>query len=123
MSDRTAPRDLIGVARDASTLTDVLAAFEADGFAHEFVVREAGTVLCTACRNVSSARSLDVQQFRRLEGASDPDDMLAVAAARCPSCGSPGTIVMQYGPAASADHMDVLHLLEDPPPPSPTDVV
>ncbi len=92
------------------------------GFTNEFVVRDAGTLLCTGCRAVSTARSLDVLELRRLEGASDPDDLLAVVAVRCPMCGARGSLVLQYGPTASADHMDVLRAIEDPPPPTGVEV-
>ena len=43
---------------------------------------------------------LDVRctTLRRLEGASDPDDMLAIAALVCSQCGARGTVVLHYGP-------------------------
>ena len=37
---------------------------------------------------------------RRLEGASDPDDMISVVAVTCPRCGTGGTLVLKYGPTA-----------------------
>jgi hypothetical protein len=50
----------------------------------------------------------------RLEGASDPDDMVAVAALRCPSCKTRGTLVLSYGPETSAVDADVLCCLDVP---------
>ena len=43
-----------------------------------------------------------------MEGASDPADMLAVAAVICPVCNTSGTLVLGYGPEADADDADVL---------------
>ena len=49
-----------------------------------------------------------MREIRRLEGASDPDDMLAVVALECPVCSMKGTIVLHFGPEASAEELDVL---------------
>lgn len=54
-----------------------------------------------------------MHSMRRLEGASDPDDMMAVAAVTCPVCRIDGVLVLSYGPAASAEHADVLLGLRD----------
>jgi hypothetical protein len=54
-----------------------------------------------------------------LEGASDPDDELAIAAIRCPQCQASGTLVLNYGPSASAaDQLVYQELGPVPPPPS-----
>ena len=102
-----------GVAQDASTLTDVLAGFEAEGFVGQLIARDGAEVECGECRTFTPAGSLTVSALRRLEGASDPSDMLAVAAATCPHCGTKGTIVLGYGPDASGADTDVLHALEE----------
>ena len=39
--------------------------------------------------------------------------MLAVAALRCRNCGAQGTLVLNYGPEAGEDDVDVLRHLED----------
>ena len=49
----------------------------------------------------------------RLEGVSDPDDMLAAAALRCPNCGALGTVLLNYGPEAPIDDAEVLLALAD----------
>jgi hypothetical protein len=54
-----------------------------------------------------------MHSLRRLEGASDPDDMLAVVALECGVCGVSGTMVLGYGPAASDIDGDVLRALQD----------
>jgi hypothetical protein len=116
------PESLTGVARDASTITDVLRTFESDGFRGQFIAREDGLVECTACHERTAASTIAVAQVRRLEGASDPDDMLAVAALVCPSCGTRGTVVLGYGPVATIEDADVLFALDGAPAPEPGDV-
>jgi hypothetical protein len=62
---------------------------------------------CAQCGVELDASEFDVDAIRRLEGASDPDDMVAVVAARCPACRAPGTAVVGIGPTASAEDNDV----------------
>jgi hypothetical protein len=54
-----------------------------------------------------------MSSLRRMEGASDPGDMMAVVAIECPSCQAQGTLVLGFGPAASAEDSDVLLVLRD----------
>jgi hypothetical protein len=54
-----------------------------------------------------------MSSLRRLEGASDPADMVAIVAVTCPRCGNQGTAVLAFGPAASAEDSDVLAVLRD----------
>ncbi len=68
------------------------------------------------------AADVRVDALRRLEGASDPDDLLAVAAAECRVCGTRATLVLGYGPSATTDDTEVLASLETPPPLAPNDV-
>jgi hypothetical protein len=98
---------------DGTTVTAVLATFEERGFGPSLFATDEGKVRCTSCRNDSDPRTMQVEALRRMEGASDPDDMQAVIAATCPSCGTPGTMVLHYGPTASAGDADVLSLLAD----------
>ena len=90
-----------GTPSDNTTLTTVLEQFAELGFTGHFVVDDDGGVECGACGATSASADLQFEHTRRLEGASDPDDMLSVVAARCPKCGQGGTIVMGYGPNAS----------------------
>jgi endogenous inhibitor of DNA gyrase (YacG/DUF329 family) len=93
---------------DHTTVTSVLAGFEAAGFGPTLFATEEGTVRCTACGTSSEPSRIPVEAVRRMEGESDPDDMQAVVAASCPECGKPGTMVLHYGPMASAGDADVL---------------
>ncbi len=88
------------VPEDATTLKEVLATFAADGFDANMTVTEDALLRCPECRTESPADTVVVRGLRRLEGVSDPADMLAVAAVTCPSCGARGSAVLNYGPEA-----------------------
>jgi hypothetical protein len=117
--DPTAGVALDGIARDASTITDVLSTFDAAGYGGQFIAREGGVVECATCRQQTRASELRVDELRRLEGASDPDDLLAVAALVCPNCETKGTVVLGYGPVATAEDANVLAALDEAPAPKP----
>src|SRR5215510_3295160 len=107
---------------DASTIAEVLSTFEQAGYQSQFVVRPVGELECTTCHRTVHARDARVHAFRRLEGASDPADMLAVVALVCPHCGALGTVVLSYGPAASDEDAAVMLDIDDTPPPKPYEV-
>ncbi len=100
---------------DNITLGEVLAAFELEGYRGQMAARPAGQVLCVSCHMESDAAEMQVDDLRRLEGVSDPADMMAVAALVCPVCNTQGTLVLSYGPEASRDDAEVLALLADVP--------
>ncbi len=98
---------------DSSTLGEVLASFEVEGYRTQMVARPGGSVLCTACHQESDAAEMQVDGLERTEGVSDPDDMLAVVALVCPVCDSQGTLVLGYGPEANEDDAEILARLRD----------
>ena len=100
-------------ASDASSLGEILASYEADGYGGQTAVRPGGRVLCLSCHRESPAQDFAVDRLCRTEGASDPDDMLAVAAVVCPACATPATLVLAYGPEADEDQATVLAALHD----------
>lgn len=107
--------DFEGVARDATTLGEVLDGLEAEGYSGQFIARQGALLECTTCKTQTPAsKAAGSHRLRRLEGASDPDDMLAVAALTCPSCGTKGTLVLNYGPEASSTDDEVLQTLDVP---------
>jgi len=106
--------DLTGVARDATTLLDAIHGLEAFGYHGQFIARSGGRIECVACKRESAAEAMRCDLIYRLEGASDPSDMLAVGALRCPRCGSHGTLVLNYGPEADKNDDDALRRLELP---------
>lgn len=91
---------------DNTTLTAVLTGLGQTGFAASFGVVAEGRLRCDRCNVVSSAADYGVASIRRLEGASDPDEMVSVVAAVCPSCGIGGVAVIAYGPMASEEDAD-----------------
>jgi hypothetical protein len=94
---------LVGVARDATTIMEISAAFEEEGFRGQFGSGERGEVECFTCKRRSPAETMTVEHLRRLEGASDPADMLAIVALTCPHCDTPGTLILNYGPVATIE--------------------
>lgn len=101
-----------GVPSDNTTLLEVLDDLARDGFAATMWVAADGKLRCEGCRKEIDASTVRVHVLRRMEGASDPDDMLAVAAVECPECGTKATVVIHYGPEASPEEMEVLRHLE-----------
>ena len=98
---------------DGSTLTEVLDAYTAGGFASHFTVTDDSQLECGACNAVSDPAAVTMSSLRRLEGESDPADMMAVVALTCPVCSKKGTVTLGFGPAASAQDSDVLGTLRD----------
>jgi peroxiredoxin len=106
--------DTAGVPSDHTTLSEVLGQFADAGFVGEFEVAGGGTALrCLTCTEQTRASEIPQHTIRRLEGASDPADMAAVAAVTCPRCGARGTVVLPFGPSASASEALVLAELRD----------
>jgi len=100
-----------GYASDGTTLVEVVGRFEAEGFVGQFASVPGGRLECLTCRAVVEASAVELGLLRRTEGASDPDDMVAVAGLVCPSCGARGTAALGYGPDAAPEDSDVLAAL------------
>lgn len=94
-------------------MAELLARYEEQGYVSAFSVVEGAGVRCGECRTVTDAAAVPVTALSRTEGASDPDDMAAVAVLTCPSCSTAGTLVLSYGPSASMEDADVLERLSD----------
>ena len=92
-----------GAPSDNTTLLSVLTSLEEQGFTGQLIPAENASIQCGACNETSPASDFEVSVTRRLEGASDPDDMMTVVGARCPRCAGPGALVLGYGPNASQD--------------------
>jgi hypothetical protein len=105
--------DLPGAPSDGTTLTEVLSAFAGEGFAADLTVAAGGRVRDAARDVTVDAGQLELHHLRRLEGASDPADMVAVAAVSGPS-GLRGALVLRFGPEATADEAVVLQALGTP---------
>jgi DNA-directed RNA polymerase subunit RPC12/RpoP len=92
---------------------DVLAHYELEGFSGQFASRRGGRILCLACSRESKPQEVLCFALHRLEGASDPAEMMAVAALECPHCGSRGTLTLTYGPTAPRRDAHILRHLND----------
>lgn len=108
-------------AADGTTVVELIRQLEEDGYTAQMAAEPGGMVRCFTCRRDSPAGAVHLEALRRAEGASDPADMVAVAAIRCPNCGARGTVVLKYGPGATSEEADVLQLFDgkDPEPPPP----
>ena len=100
-------------ASDGTTLAEVVQGFEERGFRAQMVPRPDGRVRCGNCHREADAQAFHLEALRRTEGASDPADMVAVVALRCPNCDAGGTAALKYGPDASDEETDVLRRVED----------
>ena len=101
-----------GIPSDSATLTEMVNTLENDGYVHQFTPAAGGTVVCSECSQRSAAASLTVASVRRLEGASDPDDMMSLVAARCPNCDALGTLILGYGVNATVDDAEISRALD-----------
>jgi hypothetical protein len=95
------------------SLLGILGTFRDEGFTYDFYSRPGGVVECGHCHVPHSAATLELHQLERLEGDSDPSEMLAVCAVVCPNCGIRGTLVLTFGPESTREDDEVLELLDD----------
>lgn len=77
-------------------------------------------VHCFTCGRGFPAATVGASAARRLEGVSDPADMLLVVPVTCPHCGASGSLTLGYGPEATLEDADVLQALERDPSAPPT---
>lgn len=98
---------------DNTTLTEVLDSYAAAGATGRFTPVSGALIECGSCGSALEASRFSILSLRRLEGASDPDDMISVVVTRCPVCGAEGTLVLGYGPTASPEDQDVQLSLAD----------
>lgn len=102
-----------GIARDAETLVEVLNRLEWRGYDGQFRALDGTRVKCLTCHHEYAASDLAIRRMTRLEGASDPADMLVVMGIVCPRCAAKGTLVLNYGPDSTVEEADVLVALDD----------
>ncbi|MEP7113664.1 MAG: hypothetical protein ABI862_10390 [Ilumatobacteraceae bacterium] len=118
MTNNSGPTDVVGqsddnATGDESTITSVLEGYAQGGFSSSFIVTDESEVECVECSTVSAARLVSMSSLRRLEGASDPSDMIAVVALTCPACEARGTVILGFGPMATQQDSEVLENLRD----------
>ena len=110
MEPSPATPDPPGAPSGATTLTAVLSALAADGFTADLTVASGGRVRDVDRDVTVDPAVLELHELRRLEGASDPADMMAVAAVSGPD-GLRGALVLRFGPEATEDEAAVLQTL------------
>lgn len=98
---------------DNTTLVEVLSSYASSGYDTDFSVSDAAEVVCHTCGSSNDPALVSTESQRRLEGASDPDDMLSVLALVCPVCGARGTLVLTYGPEAREPEVIVSRSIRD----------
>lgn len=81
----------------------------------QFQTVEGAIIVCLTCRNRFGAESQNADDIARLEGASDPADMAMLVPVRCPHCSTAGTLVLRYGPEASAEEAELILALDRSP--------
>jgi len=89
-----------GLARGASELGDVIERMAGYGYGADFTAAldgDSAVLRCPVCDATHPAASFRRAWTARLEGASDPADMLHVSALRCPGCGAGGAFVSPFG--------------------------
>lgn len=110
--DRPRAEPVAGVPSDHRSVSGLLEALAGEGFEADFrPAEQPGDLWCDVCDTASSVGTLRNLREHRLEGASDPDDMVLVVAGHCPSCGTGGTVVLGFGPNASAVDSDLVAAL------------
>ena len=107
--DNTMP----GVPSDSTTMTQVVEDSGEAGYESQFVLLPDAEIRCCTCSVVRHASAYGMDALRRMEGASDPDDAVAVVALRCPACDAHGTMVLNYGPSGSPEEGDILLAMRD----------
>lgn len=100
-------------ARDGRSLLEVTRALADGGWEAQATPLEGGRLRDEAAGVEVDAAGVVVDSLARVEGASDPDDMAVVAGVTFPGTGTRATLVLQYGPEASAADADVLAALPD----------
>jgi hypothetical protein len=96
---------------DGLTINESTQAFEEAGYLTQFAPRDGALVRCFACHSDSHAEDVVLDMIKRTEGASDPDDMVAIGAVRCPLCSARGTLILKYGPDSDLEDEQVLKAL------------
>ena len=84
------------------------------GWAGQFMPLEGGSIRCLTCRHEFPAAAAPVEESRRLEGVSDPADMVIVVPLTCPNCETRGVLTAHYGADASPEESDVVAAMARP---------
>jgi hypothetical protein len=100
---------------DDTSLHDVLARLEREGFVGQFRPGPAARIHCFSCGRDFAADQVSADSVSRLEGQSDPADMMIVIPLQCPHCEVRGTLVASYGPESTVEEVEVVTALHRTP--------
>lgn len=92
---------------------DALREYESQGYGGQFAAEADGVLKCFTCNQGSRAEDVQRTSLRRVEGVSEPDEMVSINALICPNCGAKGTAVFKYGPGATPEEGEVMRRLND----------
>ena len=95
------------------SILDILEYYRAAGFGADAYAIDGGQMRCGSCQSLITADHLDIHSLRRLEGASDPSDMVGVIAIICPVCDAHATAVLKFGPEASPAEVEIWQRAKD----------
>lgn len=113
MSDDDAADAIESMTAADAPMIEVLDRFGRAGWSANHLASPDGCVRCGNCNATSAAGSIQIDAKHRLEGASDPQDMMYVFGFGCPTCGTRGVIVAGFGPAASEQDQQLIAALGD----------
>lgn len=95
----TDPMDVVGLA-GAASLRDVLNVARRHGIDTDMSPTPDGMIRCGRCDSINRPDDVTRDWIHRLEGTTDPDELLSASAVRCPQCGGAGVLVLPFGPLA-----------------------
>lgn len=98
-----------------AALSTVIDAMSIEHGYGQFGAADGAEIRCFNCHRTFPASGVTADVVTRLEGASDPADMMIVMPVACPSCGTAGTLVLTYGAAAASEDSDVLFAVQRTP--------
>lgn len=93
------------------SIMDAVREYETLGYRGQFAAAESGEVRCLTCDEEHPAERVQRTSLRRVEGSSEPDEMVSINALICPGCGAKGTAVFKYGPGATPEEGEIMSRL------------
>ena len=82
------------------------------GYVGTMSTTDDGDLRCGSCDTHIEAATYRVDYEHRLEGTSDVADSMLLVAGTCPSCTDRSTVLLGYGPNATAQDADALTALD-----------
>lgn len=106
------PFDRLAATED--TIVAILDRLRSEGYDADFKLEPEDIppgLCCRTCGRRHLPERSTIVEVHRFEGPSSPEDEALLLALVCPRCGTKGTAVTAYGPAASPEEADLLATL------------